>query len=137
MTPFLAARLAARSLGRNGASATNRVISTPRAMKFSSSVRVFANGPPVIQGEGAKAGEVATDENQATGLERLELLGRLEGIDVFDMQPLESDRKGTKKDPIMIKSLVSLFCSIQDHIVSGATSEYIEDSSQASESNND
>lgn len=108
MTPFIAARLAARSLVRSSSSSVNRIVITPRIATFTSSVRVLAgSGPPVIQGEGAKPGEVATDENQATGLERLELLGRLEGVDVFDMQPLESDRRGTKKDPIMIKSLVS------------------------------
>lgn len=74
---------------------------------FSSSIRILSSGPPVIQGEGGKVGEVATDEQQSTGLERFELLGRMEGVDVFGMEPLESHRKGTKKEPIKVASLVS------------------------------
>ena len=44
---------------------------------------------------GAKPGTVPTDLEQATGLERLELLGKMQGIDIFDMKPLDSSRKGT------------------------------------------
>lgn len=36
-----------------------------------------------------------TDLEQATGLERLEILGKMQGIDIFDMRPLPSDRVGT------------------------------------------
>lgn len=43
---------------------------------------------------GAKPGTVPTDFEQATGLERLELIGKMQGIDVFDMKPLDSSRKG-------------------------------------------
>lgn len=43
---------------------------------------------------GAEPGTIPTDLNQATGLERLELLGKMQGIDVFDMRPLDSSRKG-------------------------------------------
>nr|GAT60730.1 predicted protein [Mycena chlorophos] len=60
--------------------------------------------PPSIFGPGGKAGEVPTDFEQATGLERFELLGEMEGIDVFDETPLDSSRVGTKKDPIMVLS---------------------------------
>lgn len=42
---------------------------------------------------GAAPGTIPTDLEQATGLERLEILGKMQGIDVFDMKPLES-RKG-------------------------------------------
>ena len=49
-----------------------------------------------------------TSENQSTGLERFELLGKLEGVDVFDMKPLQVDRLGTMKEPIKVYSLVSL-----------------------------
>ncbi|PFH57728.1 hypothetical protein XA68_14656 [Ophiocordyceps unilateralis] len=55
-------------------------------------------------GPGAAPGTVPTDLEQATGLERLELLGKMEGVDVFDMTPLDSSRKGTMKDPIMVRS---------------------------------
>lgn len=54
--------------------------------------------------EGAKPGTVPTDVEQATGLERLEILGKMQGVDIFDMKPLPSDRLGTLKDPIMVKS---------------------------------
>jgi cytochrome c oxidase subunit 5b len=43
---------------------------------------------------GAQPGTVPTDLEQATGLERLEILGKMQGIDVFDMRPLPSDRHG-------------------------------------------
>jgi cytochrome c oxidase subunit 5b len=43
---------------------------------------------------GAAPGTVPTDLEHATGLERLELLGKMEGIDVFDMKPLDASRKG-------------------------------------------
>ena len=45
-------------------------------------------------GSGAEPGTVPTDVDQATGLERLEILGKMQGIDVFDMKPLDSSRKG-------------------------------------------
>ncbi|KAJ1018099.1 hypothetical protein NDA16_004966 [Ustilago loliicola] len=71
---------------------------------FTSSALRFAAGPPVIQGEGAKDGEMPTDEQQATGLERFELLGKLKGVDVFDMEPLQMTHLGTTENPIKIQS---------------------------------
>ncbi|EDU43736.1 cytochrome c oxidase polypeptide IV, mitochondrial precursor [Pyrenophora tritici-repentis Pt-1C-BFP] len=44
---------------------------------------------------GAKPGTVPTDAEQATGLERLEILGKMQGIDIFDMRPLDASRLGT------------------------------------------
>jgi cytochrome c oxidase subunit 5b len=44
---------------------------------------------------GAKPGTVPTDLEQSTGLERLELLGKMRGYDIFDMRPLDASRKGT------------------------------------------
>jgi len=43
---------------------------------------------------GATPGTVPTDVEQATGLERFEILGKMQGIDVFDMKPLDASRKG-------------------------------------------
>ena len=63
--------------------------------------------PPALLGDGAPDGTIPTEVNQATGLERLQILGHMDGVDVFDMQPLEVTRLGTKKDPIAIKSYVS------------------------------
>ncbi|KAL9115756.1 MAG: hypothetical protein Q9227_000124 [Pyrenula ochraceoflavens] len=51
---------------------------------------------------GAEPGTIPTDLEQATGLERLEILGKMQGIDIFDMRPLPSDRRGTWKDPIVV-----------------------------------
>lgn len=43
---------------------------------------------------GAAPGTVPTDLEQATGLERLEILGKMQGVDIFDMRPLDASRKG-------------------------------------------
>ena len=68
------------------------------------------HGPtaPQIYGSGnAKSAEaLPTDEQQATGIERFQLLGRMEGVDVFDMVPLDSSRLGTLADPIKVPSYV-------------------------------
>ncbi|RPB03132.1 cytochrome c subunit VB [Choiromyces venosus 120613-1] len=66
--------------------------------------------PPEIKTEedllppGAAPGEVPTDYNQATGLERLEILGKVEGVDIFDMKPLDASRRGTLDNPIVVQS---------------------------------
>lgn len=44
---------------------------------------------------GAKVGTVPTDAEQSTGLERLEILGKMQGVDIFDMKPLDASRLGT------------------------------------------
>jgi len=61
-------------------------------------------GEEDLFGPGAAPGTVPTDLEQATGLERLEILGKMEGVDIFDMRPLDASRLGTMEDPIMIKS---------------------------------
>ncbi|KAL9055382.1 MAG: hypothetical protein Q9162_003579 [Coniocarpon cinnabarinum] len=77
--------------------------------------------------EGAAPGTVPSDLEQATGLERLEILGKMQGIDVFDMKPLPSDRLGTLKDPIFVKSfgdeqyLGCTGCPADSHIVKWLT----------------
>ncbi|KAL0079791.1 cytochrome c oxidase subunit VB-domain-containing protein [Phycomyces blakesleeanus] len=53
---------------------------------------------------GGKAGEVPTDLEQATGLERIELLAKLEGKELFDMEPLQVTHLGTPKNPIVVES---------------------------------
>ncbi|TVY90004.1 Cytochrome c oxidase subunit 4, mitochondrial, partial [Lachnellula willkommii] len=53
---------------------------------------------------GAAPGTIPTDLEQATGLERLEILGKMQGIDIFDMKPLDASRKGTLDNPIVVKS---------------------------------
>ncbi|KAK5716934.1 Cytochrome c oxidase subunit 4 [Elasticomyces elasticus] len=53
---------------------------------------------------GGTPGTVPTDLEQATGLERLEILGKMQGVDIFDMRPLDASRKGTLDNPITVKS---------------------------------
>ncbi|KAF2858989.1 COX5B-domain-containing protein, partial [Piedraia hortae CBS 480.64] len=53
---------------------------------------------------GADPGTVPTDLNQSTGIERLEILGKMQGVDVFDMRPLDASRKGTLDNPIVVHS---------------------------------
>ncbi|MCJ1313708.1 Cytochrome c oxidase subunit 4 [Agyrium rufum] len=53
---------------------------------------------------GAERGTIPTDLEQATGLERLEILGKMQGVDIFDMKPLDASRRGTLDDPIMVRS---------------------------------
>jgi cytochrome c oxidase subunit 5b len=55
-------------------------------------------------GKGAQPGEVPTDLQQATGLERFELLGKLEGVEVFETEPLDASKIGTMADPVLIDS---------------------------------
>lgn len=82
--------------------------STSSLRAFSTTVRIQSGGPPPPQlyGTGAKSGSVPTDIEQATGLERLQLMGEMEGINIFDDGPLDSSRIGTKVDPILVPSYV-------------------------------
>ncbi|KAH8921045.1 COX5B-domain-containing protein [Atractiella rhizophila] len=63
------------------------------------------DAPPQLLGPGGRAGEVPTDFEQATGLERFELLHEMEGEEAFDLAPLKVDRMGTMEDPIKVWSL--------------------------------
>ncbi|KAK4131542.1 COX5B-domain-containing protein [Trichocladium antarcticum] len=55
-------------------------------------------------GPGARPGTVPTDLEQATGLDRLEILGKMESVDIFDMRPLDASRLGTMSNPVMVRS---------------------------------
>ncbi|KAI3615042.1 cytochrome c oxidase polypeptide mitochondrial precursor [Moniliophthora roreri] len=82
---------------------------TPACLRaFSVSARTSSGGhgppPPQIFGPGVKPGEVPGIHEQSTGLERLQHLGELEGIPVFDTAPLDSSRVGTKQNPILVPS---------------------------------
>lgn len=78
-----------------------------RSISCTSTRLAGGHAKPTLYGEGSKAGEVPTDEAQATGLERLQLMGRMKGVDVFNETPLDSSRIGTLQDPILVPSLVS------------------------------
>jgi len=92
--------LPARPVALNASSHTLRALSTtPRRLSDDH------HGPPQVYGPGAKNPKgIPTDDEQATGIERFQLLGRMEGVDVFDMKPLDASRVGTPTDPIMVQS---------------------------------
>jgi cytochrome c oxidase subunit 5b len=56
-------------------------------------------------GPGTKAGNIPTELEQSTGIERHEYLAELEGKEAFDMQPLEINYLGTPSKPIIVKSI--------------------------------
>ena len=98
---FRLARPAARLTAWPKSTATT----SSRALTVSAA-RKSGHPSPQLLGEGGKAGEVPTDINQSTGLERLQALGFLEGVDVFDSNPLDSSRIGTLDNPVLVYSLV-------------------------------
>ncbi|GAA5832396.1 hypothetical protein JCM11251_006436 [Rhodosporidiobolus azoricus] len=67
--------------------------------------RLSEHVEPTLQGPGGKTGEVPTDFEQSTGLERFELLHKLKGEEAFSLEPLEVTRLGTVADPIKVFSL--------------------------------
>jgi len=101
------------------AARTTLSLKSPSSLRtLHTTFRVASGGPaaPPIYGPGGKAGEVPSDLEQATGLERLQLLGEMEGLDVFDDSPLDSSRVGTKANPILVPSYVCyglLICSAE------------------------
>ncbi|KIM33159.1 hypothetical protein M408DRAFT_19501 [Serendipita vermifera MAFF 305830] len=95
---------AVRSL-RSALPKAKKAIVIPQATRtIASSSRICSEQPPILLGPGAKPGEVPTDFQQATGLERLQLLGNMEGIDVFNTGPLYMSKMGTLKEPVMVPS---------------------------------
>lgn len=63
-------------------------------------------GPASLIGPGAKPGTIPTDWDQSTGLQRLELLGKREGVDVFDMEMPITEGKGTMDDPFLVPTYI-------------------------------
>ena len=85
----------------------SRHINAVRALSSTSAARSDHHAPALF-GPGATPGEVPTDEQQATGIERFQLLAEMQGVDAFDKEPLDSSRVGTFADPIKVFSLVRL-----------------------------
>lgn len=83
---------------------TSRMVFNTKKVVKTAQTLAEVDGPETLIGPGAKEGTMPTDLEQATGLARLELLGKLEGIEVFDTKPLDSSRKGTMADPILVES---------------------------------
>ncbi|KIJ11961.1 hypothetical protein PAXINDRAFT_137389 [Paxillus involutus ATCC 200175] len=97
-TALRAARPVAQRVARPVQSSAFRALST-------TATRRSGPAPPQLFGPGAKAGEIPTDVQQATGLERLQVLGEVEGYEAFDLAPLDSSRVGTLEDPIKVYCL--------------------------------
>ncbi|CAH1760779.1 7443_t:CDS:2 [Entrophospora sp. SA101] len=66
------------------------------------SVRTFSALGPRFS---AKPGTVPSEVEQSTGLERLEILAKLDGVDIFDDNPLPVASFGTKTNPVIVKAV--------------------------------
>lgn len=64
------------------------------------------SGPDSLIGPGAQPGTIPTDLDQATGLERFEILGKMEGVDVFDMEKPIFEGSGTMVDPYLVPTYI-------------------------------
>lgn len=62
------------------------------------------DGPETLFGPPGKDNAIPSDYELLTGLERLEFLGKMVGIDIFGEEKYEITRKGTVEDPVMIPS---------------------------------
>lgn len=69
----------------------------------------IVSGDQNLFGPGAPAGQVPTEVEQATGLDRLELLAEMQGQKLFDEEPLPAEFTGTKEKPVLVYSLVRQF----------------------------
>mgnify|MGYP001598731644 CR=1 FL=1 len=89
--------------------AARPLVRAPVARTFTALAPRFSDHQePQIFGAGGKPGEVPTDLDQATGIERFELLYKLKGEEAFSTQPLEVLQMGTLTAPVEVFSLVSL-----------------------------
>jgi cytochrome c oxidase subunit 5b len=97
-----------QALSRTIAKAPLRALTarTLAVRSLSTSPRTFSEAAPSLFGEGSKAGQISTDIEQATGLERLQLLGQLQSIDVFNTGPLHITKLGTVEDPTLVPAYV-------------------------------
>jgi cytochrome c oxidase subunit 5b len=102
---FSAVLRAASRPARASVAAAARPVAARRALSVTAGLR-SDHAAPSIFGPGGKTGEVPSDEEQATGLARLQLLGDLNDTPVFDYAPLDASRVGTLEDPIKVYSLV-------------------------------
>merc|ERR1712137_289653 len=101
--PAVPVRSFASSMKRCGESSH----SDPKPGEHSKHMKPFeeiTNEHDLLPSGGAAPGTMPTDLEQSTGLERLEVLGKMQGVDIFDLSPLDASRKGTMDNPIVVKS---------------------------------
>ena len=88
---------------------------------------------PEIYGEGAKAGEIPTDVNQSTGLERLQILGAIEGVEVFESiyEKMQASTNQTQKEKLEtdLKTQIKKLQRLRDQIKTWVASNDIKDKS--------
>ncbi|KAH9216333.1 subunit IV of cytochrome c oxidase [Leptodontidium sp. 2 PMI_412] len=105
---FAAARRAAVSpmIKRSFTSSIVRSTTSPPSGSKDNKIKKFdeIKSEADLIGPGAAPGTIPTDLEQATGLDRLEILGKMQGVDIFDMKPLDASRLGTLDNPIVVKS---------------------------------
>lgn len=77
--------------------------SASRALSVSARV-LSGGGETIVVGKGSSGGEVPTNQTQATGIERMQVIGEMEGNAFIDMDPLVITRMGTLKAPLLVKS---------------------------------
>lgn len=79
---------------------------TPTPTKTATKLSEVTGPNESLIGPGAKPGTIPTQLDQATGLERFELLGKQEGIDVFDTENPIFEGSGTPTDPYLVPTYV-------------------------------
>lgn len=66
----------------------------------------FKNPNEPVVGPGAPDGVIPTDFEQTSGLERLEYLANVQGINIFLDEPLKIDAYGTLEKPVLVETVV-------------------------------
>ncbi|KAM9907349.1 hypothetical protein OXX69_006467 [Metschnikowia pulcherrima] len=106
--PLLGPSRRAKAVPRSKALSSSRIVfnGTKLQSKTAANLAEVTGPDSSLIGPGAKPGTIPTDVDQATGLERFELLGKMEGVDVFDMENPIFEGKGTMKDPFMVPTYI-------------------------------
>lgn len=78
----------------------------PTNVKTASDLAEVTGPDGSLIGPGAKPGTIPTDLDQATGLERFEILGKREGVDVFDLENPITEGTGTPQDPYLVPTYI-------------------------------
>lgn len=103
-----AARPAFRAVSRSAATSIRAISTTQTRLSadHGHEHKEIVSGQSKLFGPGAPAGQVPTEAEQSTGLDRLELLAEMQGEKLFDEEPLSAEFTGTKENPVLVYSLV-------------------------------
>ncbi|ODV77278.1 Rubredoxin-like protein [Suhomyces tanzawaensis NRRL Y-17324] len=78
----------------------------PANVKTATNLAEVTGPDSSLIGPGATPGTIPTDMDQATGLERFEILGKREGVDVFDLEDPITEGSGTPQDPYLVPTYI-------------------------------